>query len=252
MSDLVLQTYLSLIQTSRSDSPNNRMGSALSRNLRITYQNTSSIRILDIYTVWTQASYTGSSIKKVEISLRMRLSGPQTLLATCGRVFFWLCEEGSSGRARKGFPAVCKRVFWSREEGSFGHVRKGLGNNLAQKYRAGMAQFLFPANFLFRSSTQLVRYYSNLQNFYVLVFIHFPSLVGWLAGVAFFPSSTSTAAFQCSRHFQERLFPRPFLVGQKGLGSRLYTLYVCTDITIVALFKGLPTVCFSAGSSRRK
>ena len=50
MSDLVLQTYLSLIQTSRSDSPNNRMGSALSRSLRITYQNTSSIRILDIYT----------------------------------------------------------------------------------------------------------------------------------------------------------------------------------------------------------
>ena len=98
-----------------------------------------------------------------------------------------------------------------------------------------MAQFLNPANFLFRSSTQLVRYYSNSQNFYVLVLIHFPSLVGWLAGVAFFPSSTPTAAFQCSRHFQERLFPRPFLVGQKGLGSRLYTLYVCTDVILCSL-----------------
>jgi len=34
-----------------------------------------------------------------------------------------------------------------------------------------------------------------------------------LAEVMFFPSSTPTAAFQHSRHFRARLFPRPFLVG---------------------------------------
>lgn len=48
----VPQTYLSLIQTSRSDSPNNLIGSALSRSLRITYQKTTSIQIPDISTVY--------------------------------------------------------------------------------------------------------------------------------------------------------------------------------------------------------
>ena len=52
-----------------------------------------------------------------------------------------------------------------------GRARKGLGNNLAWKCLAGMPRFLNPANFIFRSSTRLVRYYSNFQNFYALPYI---------------------------------------------------------------------------------
>ena len=65
-----------------------------------------------------------------------------------------------------------------------GRTRKGLGNNLTRKCLAGMPQFLNPANFIFRPSTRLVRYYSNFQNFYVLPYIHFLSSVElerWLA-----------------------------------------------------------------------
>jgi len=61
-------------------------------------------------------------------------------------------------------------------------------------------------------STWLVRYYSNFQNFYVLLYIRFLSLIElehWLAEVMFIPSSTLTAAFQHSRHFQARLSPDP-------------------------------------------
>ena len=75
---------------------------------------------------------------------------------------------------------------------------------------AGMLRFLNPTNFVLRSSTWLVKYYSN---FHVLQHIHFLILVElerWLADVAFFPSSTLTAAFQWSRHFQAKLFLRSF------------------------------------------
>ena len=52
------------------------------------------------------------------------------------------------------------------------------------------ATVLNPANFIFRSSTRLVRYYSNFQNFYILLYIHFLSLVElecWLAEMHSFP-----------------------------------------------------------------
>ena len=54
-------------------------------------------------------------------------------------------------------------------------------------------------------STRLVLYYSNFQNFYVLPYICFLSLVElerWLAGLTFFPSSTQPAAFRPSSHFR--------------------------------------------------
>ena len=66
-------------------------------------------------------------------------------------------------------------IVWTPDPS--GRVRKGLGNNLAPKYLAGMPSLLNPASFIFRPSTQLVRYYSNFQNFYVLPYIHFLSLV---------------------------------------------------------------------------
>ena len=40
------------------------------------------------------------------------------------------------------------------------------------------------------------------------------SNAGWLVEVMFVPSSTLTAAFQRSRHFWARFFPRPFLRDQ--------------------------------------
>ena len=46
--------------------------------------------------------------------------------------------------------------------------------NLAQKCLARMPPFLNPANFLFRSSTRLVRHYCN---FNVAMYIHFLSLI---------------------------------------------------------------------------
>jgi len=64
-----------------------------------------------------------------------------------------------------------------------------------------MPQFL---NSSFKSSMQLVRYYSNFQNFYVRPHVCFLSLVKleqWLAEVIFFPLSTPMAVFQHSRHF---------------------------------------------------
>ena len=87
-------------------------------------------------------------------------------------------------------------------------TRKGL-NNIAQKCLAAMPGFLNSANFLFRYWTQLVKYYSKFQNFYVPPYSRFLSLVElerWLA-----------EAFQHSRHVQARLFSRPFLEGQGGV-----------------------------------
>ena len=52
-------------------------------------------------------------------------------------------------------------------------------------------------------------------------YIHFLSLEELkrrLADVVFFPSSTPTAKFQCSRHFQERFFTR-LSCEKKGLGG---------------------------------
>ena len=60
-------------------------------------------------------------------------------------------------------------IVWTPDPS--GHARKGLGNNLARECLAGMPRFLNPANFIFRSSTRLVRYYSNFQNFYALPYI---------------------------------------------------------------------------------
>ena len=84
-----------------------------------------------------------------------------------------------------------------------------------------MPWFLNPANLIFRSSTQLVRYYFNFQNFYLPLYIPVISrtwtLVGWNV---FFPSSTPTAVFQRSRHFRARLFSRSFLVRPVGYGVK--------------------------------
>ena len=81
---------------------------------------------------------------------------------------------------------------------------------------AGMPRFLNSANFLFqmqtssfRSSTQLVLYYSNFQNFYVLRYICFLStLIGW-TDILSIPHQ-HVAAFRPSRHFRAYLFSRPF------------------------------------------
>jgi len=91
----------------------------------------------------------------------------------------------------------------------------------------------------FRSSTQLVLYYSNFQNFYVLPYICFLSLVElerWLAGLMFFHSSTRGSILTVKTlpgiviyqtlptHFS---FPRFFNWGAgevhalEGLGTRL-------------------------------
>ena len=66
-------------------------------------------------------------------------------------------------------------IVWTPDPS--GRARKSLGNNLSRKCLAGMPRFLNPANFIFRPSTRLVRYYSNIQNFYVLPYIHFLPLV---------------------------------------------------------------------------
>ena len=49
-------------------------------------------------------------------------------------------------------------------------------------------------------------------------FLSLVELEHWLNEVAFFPFSTLTAAFQCSRYFQARFYPRPSLERPEGLG----------------------------------
>ena len=102
-----------------------------------------------------------------------------------------------------------------------------------------MLWFLNPTNFLLRSSMRLVRYYSNFKN--VLPCIHFLSLVElecWLADVAFIPSSTLTAQFQPSRHYQA--IPRLFLVWPEGSG-------VQTKQDLVYTSRGFLRVHFLSG-----
>ena len=100
-----------------------------------------------------------------------------------------------------------------------------------------MPQFLNSANFLFRSSTRLIRYYSNFRNFYVLLYICFLSLVElerWLADVTFFPSSTPTMAFQHSGHFQARFFfTRPFLTQPEGSGVQTTPISAFLSLSIL-------------------
>ena len=123
-------------------------------------------------------------------------------------------------------------------------MRKGLVK-LARKFLAGMPRFLNSANFLFRSSTRLIRYY-------VLPYICFPSLVEpkcWLAEVMFFPSSTPTEAFQHSRHFRVRFFPKTLpraarevwgpdcdhSLWYKMVHWHLYTASACTHLPSIVL-----------------
>ena len=116
-------------------------------------------------------------------------------------------------RARLG--SLDPRPFWPRE---------GLGNNLARKCLAGMPWFLNPANFIFRSSTRLVWYYSNFQNFYVLPYIHFLSLVElerWLAEMRFFPYQHQRQHSSAQDTSGQGYSPDTSSRGQKGLGSRL-------------------------------
>ena len=89
-----------------------------------------------------------------------------------------------------------------------------------------MAQFFNPANFLFRSSTQVLFQFSK----FLCSIYCFLSLVGWLADVAFFLSSTPTATFQHSKHFWERLYSRPFLawVWDPDYIQCMHTHYDCS------------------------
>ena len=117
-----------------------------------------------------------------------------------------------------------------------GCVRKGLGNNLARKCLAGMPRFLNPANFIFRSSMQLVRYYSNFQNFYVLPNIHFLSSVElerWLAKMRSFPHLHRRQHSSAQDTSGQGYSPDPSSRGQKGLGSRLSQLRVHGYFSIV-------------------
>ena len=105
-----------------------------------------------------------------------------------------------------------------------GRARKGLGNNFTQKCLAGMPRFLNSANFIFRSSTRLVRYYSNFQNFYVLPYIHFLSLVKlerWLAEMRSFPHQHRWQHSSAKDTSGQGYSPDPSSCSQKGLGSRL-------------------------------
>ena len=85
-------------------------------------------------------------------------------------------------------------------------------------------QFLNPANFIFRSSTRLVRYYSNFQNFYALPYIHFLSLVElerWLAEMRSFPHQHRWQHSSAQDTSGQGYSPDPSSRGQKDLGSRL-------------------------------
>ena len=85
-----------------------------------------------------------------------------------------------------------------------------------------MQQILNSANFPFRSSTQLVRHYSNLQNFCLTISILLLQLEHWLADVVFSPSSTPTAAFQHSRHFWGKDFPQTLPVAARRVWGQDY------------------------------
>ena len=88
-------------------------------------------------------------------------------------------------------------------------ARKGLGNKIARKCLAGMPWFWIQETSSFRTSMWLVWYYSCNSMFYQYIrFLSLVKLEHWSAEVMFFPSSTLMAAFQSSRHFQARLFPR--------------------------------------------
>ena len=96
--------------------------------------------------------------------------------------------------------------------------------------------------------TQLVRYYSNFQNFYIVLYIcflsEFRTLIGWSSLLSL---TTPTAAFQRSRRFWAKFFPRPFLVfvlcsqthpGYVWLsshiqGSRLWILHVSDVCSLI-------------------
>ena len=105
-------------------------------------------------------------------------------------------------------------VFWTpdptRKEGSGKY-------NLARKCPVGMSQFLNSANFLFQifnAIGQVLLRFSKFLFYRIFTSCHWSnSNVAWLAEVMFFSSSTPTAAFQHSRHFRARLFPRLFLTG---------------------------------------
>ena len=120
-------------------------------------------------------------------------------------------------------------------------MRKGLGNNLARKCLAGMLWFLDLANSVSK---------------FVLVYIHFLSLVElerWLAGVAFFPSSTPTTAFQCSRYTSEQGFSS--LPGHEvSGGSTCSNDCFATHFTFmhVAVSRPRPDFCHLQYASNRK
>ena len=88
------------------------------------------------------------------------------------------------------------------------------GNNLAWKCPAGIPWFLNSANFLFqifnRDWSDAATIFKMSMFYSITTSCHYGQLERWLAEVIF-PSSIPTAAFQCSRHFWARFFPRPFL-----------------------------------------
>ena len=115
---------------------------------------------------------------------------------------------------------------------SSGYERINLIENiLAWKCIAGMPQLINLANLVFRSSTQLVRYYSNFQNFHVLSIFTFcpsrtPMLVGWCSFLALINTNGSIPALKTlpGKVFYQTLpcAARKVWGAMKGLGSRLF------------------------------
>jgi len=97
-------------------------------------------------------------------------------------------------------------------------MRMGLGNNLAWTYLAGMPQFLNWANFLLRSSTRLVRYYSNVQCSTIYSFpviSRTQILVGWSGGL---PSSILMESILVLKMLPGKILPRPLFTWPQGSG----------------------------------
>ena len=101
-----------------------------------------------------------------------------------------------------------RRTLWLLP---FVHIRKSVRTGLTES--RGHLHWKSTLN---RAFTVL-----QFSNFLVVPCIHFLLSVEFkrcLADVAFFPSSTLTPAFQHSRNFWAKLFPRPFLTQPEGSG----------------------------------
>ena len=80
-------------------------------------------------------------------------------------------------------------------------TRKGLGNNLVRKCLAVMPWLQNSANFLFRSSTRLVRYYYDFQNFYACSTVNLYPVISlvkcWLTALKTLPGKVFPQTLPC-------------------------------------------------------